>query len=190
MRVVGGTLRGRSIAAPRPGAMAIRPTTDRARETVFNMIAHRWPNRLDGARVLDLFAGTGALGFEALSRGASFALFIEASVDGRGLIRKTMHDLHLQGRAKLFRRDATRLGPIGTMAPFDVVFADPPYGKGLGEQALQSALDGGWLMPDALILLEETASAPIVLPKRFVRLEQRKMGDTVMHFIALEAADA
>ena len=188
MRIVGGSLRGRPIAAPRPGAMAIRPTTDRARETVFNMVAHRWPDRLDGARVLDLFAGTGALGFEALSRGASFALFVEPSVEGRALIRKTMHDLGLQGAAKLFKRDATRLGPVGTMAPFDLVFADPPYGNGLGERALDAALDGGWLAPDVLVVLEEAARAPIFWPQTFVPLEQRRMGDSMIHFAGLGSA--
>ncbi|WP_306119475.1 MULTISPECIES: 16S rRNA (guanine(966)-N(2))-methyltransferase RsmD [unclassified Roseitalea] len=183
MRIVGGRLRGRPIAAPRPGAWSIRPTTDRARETLFNIIAHRWPDRLDGARVLDLFAGTGALGFEALSRGAAFALFVEPSVEGRALIRQTMHDLGLQGSARVFRRDATRLGPIGTMAPFDLVFADPPYGRGLGEKALASLLEGGWLAANALIVLEEAASAPICLPEALAKRDERRMGETMMHFI-------
>lgn len=184
MRIVGGRLRGRTIAAPKPGAMAIRPTTDRAREALFNIIAHTHPDRLDDARVLDLFAGTGALGFEALSRGAAFALFVEPSVEGRGLIRKTMHDLGLQGIAKLFKRDATRLGPIGTMAPFDLVFADPPYGKGLGEKALAAVLHGGWLSPGALIVLEETAAPAITLPDGLAMLDRRRTGDTALNFIA------
>lgn len=183
MRIVGGMLKGRPIAAPRSGAMAIRPTTDRARETLFNIIAHRWPDKLEDARVLDLFAGTGALGFEALSRGAAFALFIEPSVEGRALIRKTTHELGVQGSSKLFRRDATRLGPVGTMAPFDLVFADPPYGRGLGEKALEAALEGGWLRQNALVVLEEAANAPILLHNSLVVREQRRTGDTMMHLI-------
>ena len=149
MRIVGGEFRGRPLATPR--SQDIRPTTDRTREAVFNVLAHRFPEKLDGARVLDLFAGTGALGLEAVSRGASHCLFIEESAEGRGLIRTNVEAFGLQGRTKIFRRDATALGPAGTIAPFGLVFADPPYGKGLGEAALKSARGGGWLAP-ALVL--------------------------------------
>lgn len=185
MRIVGGRLRGRPIAAPKAGSTAIRPTTDRTREALFNIIAHTWPDRLDGTRVIDLFAGTGALGFEALSRGAAAALFVEPSVEGRGLIRTTMHDLGLQGAARLFKRDATRLGPIGTMAPFDLAFADPPYGKGLGARALIALRQGGWLHDGALIVLEESANATLDLPGGLVLLDQRQTGDTALYFIAV-----
>ncbi|MEQ8401013.1 MAG: 16S rRNA (guanine(966)-N(2))-methyltransferase RsmD [Roseitalea porphyridii] len=184
MRIVGGRLRGRAISAPRPGDRTIRPTTDRMRETLFNMIAHNWPDRLEGARVIDLFAGTGALGFEALSRGASAALFVEPSVQGRALIRRTMEDLALNGVAKVFKRDATRLGPIGTMTPFDLAFADPPYGRGLGEKALAALRQGGWLRNEALVVLEEDADARLDLPEGFAVIERRAAGDTALHFIA------
>ena len=184
MRIVGGRLRGRAIAAPRPGDRTIRPTTDRARETLFNIMAHTWPDRLEGARVIDLFAGTGALGFEALSRGAAAALFVEPSVKGRALIRASMHDLGLQGIARVFKRDATRLGPIGTMTPFDLAFADPPYGRGLGEKALVALRHGGWLRSDGMVVLEEKSDALIDLPDGFAMIERRQTGDTAFHFIA------
>ncbi|RUZ82129.1 16S rRNA (guanine(966)-N(2))-methyltransferase RsmD, partial [Mesorhizobium sp. M7A.F.Ca.US.006.01.2.1] len=151
MRIVGGEFRGRPLATPR--SSAIRPTTDRTREAVFNVLAHRFAAQLDGARVLDLFAGTGALGLEALSRGASYGVFIEESAEGRGLIRDNVEAFGLTGRTKIFRRDATGLGEAGTLAPFGLVFADPPYGKGLGERALQSAKAGGWLRPGALCVV-------------------------------------
>lgn len=181
MRIVGGEFRGRPLAAPR--SQAIRPTSDRTREAVFNVIAHRYPERLEGARVLDLFAGTGALGLEALSRGAASCLFIEESAEGRGLIRDNVEAFGLQGRTKIFRRDATRMGDAGTIQPFGLVFADPPYGKGLGERALQTALAGGWLLDDALCVVEETASAPFAASEHFAVVDQRDYGETVIRFI-------
>ena len=182
MRIVGGAFRGRALATPRSDA--IRPTSDRAREAVFNVIAHNWPERLDGARVLDLFSGTGALGLEALSRGAAQCLFIEESAEGRGLIRTNIEEFGLQGRARIFRRDATRLGEAGTIAPFDLVFADPPYGKGLAERALESALAGGWLKPDALVVVEEAASSPFQPVEGFDVLQRREWGETSVTFAA------
>ncbi len=181
MRIVGGEFRGRPLAAPR--SQAIRPTSDRTREAVFNVIAHRHPERLDGARVLDLFAGTGALGLEALSRGAASCLFIEESAEGRGLIRDNVEAFGLQGRTKVFRRDATRMGEVGTIQPFGLVFADPPYGKGLGERALQSALAGGWLADDVLCVVEEAASAAFDPGIGFAVVDQRDYGETVIRFI-------
>lgn len=176
MRIVGGELRGRALAAPKD--RAIRPTTDRTRESLFNILA----NRLDfaGLRVIDLFAGTGALGLEALSRGAGFALFVENSAEGRGLLRINIETLGLTGRARIFRRDATSLGVIGTMQPFDLAFADPPYGRGLGEKAAAALLDGGWLAPGALLALEEVrGAAPEVLPG-YDTLDRRQFADTVI----------
>ena len=182
MRIVGGSLRGRPLATPRSDS--IRPTSDRAREAVFNVIAHNWPEKLDGARILDLFSGTGALGLEALSRGAAQCLFIEESAEGRGLIRTNIEEFGLQGRAKIFRRDATRLGEVGTIAPFDLVFADPPYGKGLAERALQSALAGGWLTADALVVVEEAAASPFQPVGGLTLVERREWGDTSVTFSA------
>jgi len=181
VRIVGGVFRGRPLAAPR--SQDIRPTTDRTREAVFNVIAHRFGDRLDGARVLDLFAGTGALGLEAISRGAAFCMFIEESAEGRGRIRTNIEAFALTGRTKIFRRDATRLGEAGTIQPFGLVFADPPYGKGLGELALKSARAGGWLVPGALCVVEEAASAPFGPVAGFAPLDERSYGDTIVRFL-------
>lgn len=183
MRIVGGEFRGRPLATPRGDR--IRPTTDRTREALFNVLAHRFDGLPDGARVLDLFAGTGALGIEAVSRGASHCLFIEESAEGRGLIRDNVEAFGLQGRTKVFRRDATRLGDAGTIQPFDLLFADPPYGKGLGELALKAARDGGWLKPDALCVVEEAASAPFDAGPGFRLEDERNYGETIIRFLRL-----
>ncbi|MBD9648956.1 16S rRNA (guanine(966)-N(2))-methyltransferase RsmD [Ensifer sp. PDNC004] len=186
MRIVGGEFRGRSLATPKSND--IRPTTDRTRESLFNILSHSYPEALDGTRVLDLFAGTGAVGIEALSRGCRQALFVEQSVEGRGLLQTNIETLALQGRAKVFRRDATSLGGVGTMEPFHLVFADPPYAKGLGEKALESAAIGNWLVPGALVILEERADvqpAPVAV---FENLDVRVFGDTRMHFYRFRGA--
>src|SRR5579872_4939084 len=128
MRVVGGRLRGRTLAAP--SSQAIRPTADRLRESVFNILIHAYDNPLQGARVLDLFAGTGALGIEAISRGAAFALFVDNGAEARALLRNNVEALGLGGVTKVYRRDATNLGPAHPVEPFSLVFLDPPYGKG------------------------------------------------------------
>lgn len=180
MRIVGGTFRGRSLATPKSDD--IRPTTDRTRESLFNILSHAYSEHLDGARVLDLFAGTGAVGLEAISRGARAALFVEQSVEGRGLIHTNIEAFGLQGKAKIFRRDATSLGGVGTMEPFDLLFADPPYGRGLGEKSLDAAAKGGWLVPGALAILEERADINPVLFDGYELLEVRTFGDTRMHF--------
>ncbi|MBP1883132.1 16S rRNA (guanine(966)-N(2))-methyltransferase RsmD [Sinorhizobium mexicanum] len=180
MRIVGGEFRGRALATPKSND--IRPTTDRTRESLFNILSHAYPEALDGTRVLDLFAGTGAVGLEALSRGCRHALFVEQGVEGRGLLRTNIEALGLQGRAKIFRRDATDLGPVGTMEPFHLVFADPPYGKGLGERALAAAAAGKWLVPGALAILEERADVEPRPPIEFEPLDVRVFGDTRMHF--------
>jgi 16S rRNA (guanine966-N2)-methyltransferase len=181
VRIVGGEFRGRPLATPRD--QSIRPTTDRVREALFNVLAHRHPDRLAGARVLDLFAGTGALGLEALSRGAAFCVFVEESAEGRGLIRTNVEAFGLQGRTKIFRRDAAALGEVGTMPPFNLVFADPPYGRGLGERALASALAGGWLAAGAICVVEEAASAPFDPGPDFAVVDERSYGETAVRFV-------
>ena len=186
MRVVGGRLKGRNIAAPT--SRDIRPTADRLRESVFNILVHSYGNPLQDARVLDLFAGTGALGIEALSRGAAFALFVEESAEARGLIRGNVEAFGLTGRTRIFRRDATNLGPAGTVQPFALAFADPPYGRGLGERALASAVAGGWLSPGAVVVLEEAAAAVIAPIPGFSVAESRHIGDTAVHFLVADAA--
>lgn len=183
MRIVGGTMRGRVLKSPSPGSSAIRPTSDRARESLFNILMHGYRDNVEGGRVLDLFAGTGALGFEALSRGAVGALFVDMSIEARALIRENMHALGVQGIAKLFRRDATKIGPAGNIARFDLVFADPPYGKGLGEAALIALRDGQWLNKNALIIVEEAASAHFSLPDGFTIVDERPIGDTIFRML-------
>jgi 16S rRNA (guanine966-N2)-methyltransferase len=177
MRIVGGRLRGRNLATP--GDDAIRPTSDRVREAVFNWLLHGDPvARIEGGRVIDLFAGTGALGIEALSRGATFCLFVEDAAEARGLIRRNIEAFGLTGVTKLWRRDATDLGPAGNMMPYDVAFLDPPYEKGLGEKALAALVDGGWLAPDALCVLEERKGVDVAIPSAYDVVDQRTWGDT------------
>lgn len=181
MRIIAGRFKGTALATPRSDAT--RPTSDRLRETIFNILAHGVGVDLDGVRVLDLFAGTGALGFEAVSRGARHVTFVEEAVEPRGLIRRNMETMGLNGLAKILRRDATKLGPAGTIEPFDLVFADPPYDKGLGELALASAREGGWLAAGAICVLEERANAAIAIPQGFDLIDQRSAGDSQVLFL-------
>jgi 16S rRNA (guanine966-N2)-methyltransferase len=183
MRVVSGRLRGRTLAAPK--SQAIRPTADRLREALFNILAHAYNDPVSGARVLDLFAGTGALGIEALSRGAAFALFIDDGADARALLRENVTALGLGGTSRIFRRDATALGPIHPLEPFTLAFLDPPYGQGLAEKALTSARLGGWLTPDALIMVEEATKANFTAPEGFVEIERRRYDETEFVFLRL-----
>jgi 16S rRNA (guanine966-N2)-methyltransferase len=181
MRIVGGRLRGRALAAPK--SQGIRPTTDRLRESLFNILAHAYGDPVSGARVLDLFAGTGALGLEALSRGAAFALFVDDGAEARALMRQNVEALGLAAIARIFRRDATRLGPAHPLEPFSLAFLDPPYRKGLAESALASAREGGWLTGNALILVEEAADAGFKAPEGFEELERRTYDDTAFAFL-------
>ena len=180
MRIIAGNLRGKTLASVGkgdPGAH-LRPTTDRVRESIFNLLlGGAYGDPIAGARVLDLFGGTGALGFEALSRGAEHVTFVDDGVKARALIRTNIDLTRSQGATKVFRRDATRLGDLQG-EPFDLVFLDPPYGKGLGEKALAAALAGGWLTPDALIVWEE--SSPLSVPPELRQHDQRKYGDTIV----------
>jgi 16S rRNA (guanine966-N2)-methyltransferase len=180
VRIVGGEFSGRPLAAP--ASRVIRPTSDRLRQTLFDILAHAYGDPISGSRILDLFAGTGALGIEALSRGAAYALFVEEGVEARGLIRRNVEALNLTGRTRLFRRNATALGPAGTVAPFDVAFADPPYGAGLGERAFASALAGGWLKPQALCVLEESAKSEVAPVDGLHFIERRQIGDSAILF--------
>jgi 16S rRNA (guanine966-N2)-methyltransferase len=181
MRIVGGTLRGRALAGP--GSTDIRPTADRLRENLFNILAHAYGDPVAGARVLDLFAGTGALGIEALSRGAAFALFIDDDAQARALIRENTAELGLGGTSRIFRRNATRLGAIHPLAPFSLAFLDPPYGHSLAANALVSARDGGWLLPNALIVVEEAVKATFAAPENFGELERRRYDDSELIFL-------
>jgi len=180
VRIVGGEFRGRSLAVPKSNA--IRPTADRTRESLFNILSHAYPEAIDATRMMDLFAGTGAVGLEGASRGCRHVLFVESSVEGRGLLWENIDALGLHGRTRMLRRDATDLGSVGNLEPFDFLFADPPYGQGLGEKAFAAAADGGWLVPGALAILEERADAVVNVPPVYVLLEERTFGDSKMHF--------
>src|ERR1700761_6530756 len=170
-RVVGGRLKGRNLASP--SSRDIRPTADRLRESVFNILVHAYDNPIDGARVLDLFAGTGALGIEAVSRGAVFTLFVDNGAEARALLRNNVEALGLGGVTKVYRRDATDLGSAHPMEPFSLVFLDPPYGKGLAEKALASLRAGGWLQAKALLGVGGAKAAEIAAPDGFEELERR-----------------
>jgi 16S rRNA (guanine966-N2)-methyltransferase len=180
VRIVGGEFRGRPLAVPKSNE--IRPTADRTRESLFNILSHAYPDAIDGTRMMDLFAGTGAVGLEAASRGCRHVLFVESSVEGRGLLWENIDSLGLHGRTRMLRRDATDLGSVGNLEPFDMLFADPPYGKGLGEKAFAAAANGGWLVPGALAILEERADVVVSVPSSYIFLEERTFGDSKMHF--------
>jgi len=178
MRIIGGTRRGMKLADLGEGDVAahLRPTSGRVREAIFNLLRHgRHGDPVPGARVLDLFAGTGALGLEALSRGAAAVTFVDDGARALGLLRSNIGRMRAEGRATVLREDATRL-PANPGAPFSLVFLDPPYGRALGEAALAAATRGGWLAPAALIVWEE--SHPPVAPPGFRPLDQRRYGDT------------
>jgi 16S rRNA (guanine966-N2)-methyltransferase len=182
MRIIAGKFRGRQLLSPSDAA--IRPTADRVRESIFNILSSRIGPRLDGLRVLDLFAGTGAMGLEALSRGAAQVVFVDTGAESRGLIRDHIEAFGAGGITKLLRRDATALGPAGTFGPFDLVLLDPPYGQGLGEKALASLVASGWLAPQAILVLEESADATLELPAAFVLEDRRQYGSAAVHFIS------
>lgn len=183
MRIVGGALRGRALSAPR--SQAIRPTSDRLRESVFDILAHRFDDAVTDANVIDLFAGTGALGLEALSRGAKRALFVDEGSEARALLRANVEALGLGGVTRVFRRDATKLGAAPPGETFSLAFLDPPYDKGLADRALVSLIDGGWLAPRALVVVEEAADAEVALPAALSPEDRRRYGDTQFIFARL-----
>lgn len=158
MRIVGGKFKGRALVTP--NGQNTRPTSDRAREAIFNILAHAdWAPNLEGARVMDVFAGSGALGFEAMSRSAGFCLFVETDEAARGAIRDNVETFGLFGTTRVHRRDATQLGarPGSQAEAFNLVFLDPPYRKGLGEKALDALVSGNWLSENAIIVFERAA---------------------------------
>ena len=183
MRIVAGRFRGHTLASVGKGDAGahLRPTTDRVRESLFNVLANT--GAIDGARVLDLFAGTGALGLEALSRGAVHVSFVENGRVAQRLIAQNVEITRSQGETRLIRRDATKLGPCDS-APHDLVFLDPPYGKGMGQKALAAAFAGGWLAPGAVVVWEE--NAPMEPPEGFALLDRRRYGETHVTLLELD----
>ncbi len=182
MRIVGGRLRGRVLTGP--SSQAVRPTSDRLRETIFNILAHAYDDPVSGARVIDLFAGTGGLGLEALSRGAKLALFVDNGSEARALLRSNVEALGLGGEVRILRRDATKLGEMPPQEPFTLAFLDPPYSKGLAPSALIGLRDGGWLAPGALCVVEEAEE--VELPSGFTRIESRDYGESRLVFARFE----
>ncbi len=184
MRIVAGALRGRAIVAPE--GQGTRPTSDRARQAVFNVLEHAsWGRPLHGLRVIDLYAGSGALGFEAISRGAVFGLFVETDDTARGAIRENADAYGLMGRTRVHRRSATDLGarPGPIAEAFDIAFLDPPYGKGLGEQTLARLAEGGWLKPGALVVFERGSDEPEIDTPGYDRLDARDYGAARVLFL-------
>jgi 16S rRNA (guanine966-N2)-methyltransferase len=184
MRIIGGQFKGLHLSAIGKGDAAahLRPTSDRVRESIFNLLLNGgYGNPVAGANVLDLFAGTGALGLEALSRGAAKVVFVDDGAKARALIARNIDLCRVADRASLLRRDATRLG-AASGGPFDLVFLDPPYGKGLGARALASTRDGGWLADDALVVWEENAQQDP--PEGFTLLDARRYGDSWIHVLS------
>lgn len=185
MRIVGGTLKGRSIATPK--GTGTRPTSDRAREGIFNILAHApWAVEIDDARVLDVFAGSGALGFEALSRGASFCLFVDTDAAARGTIRTNAEQFNLIGTTRIHRRGATQLGtkPAGVGAPFNLVFLDAPYRKDFTAPALSALRDGGWLADNATLMAEIAHDEEFTPPQGFTEHDRRRYGEACAVFLS------
>jgi 16S rRNA (guanine966-N2)-methyltransferase len=180
-------MRGRTLATP--SDLRVRPTSDKVRQAIFNILAHQDFGEgfsVEGARVADLFAGTGALGLEAISHGAAFALFVDVAGESRALIHRNVEALGLTGATKIFRRDATKLGPIpaGSGGPFDLVFLDPPYRQNLIAPALASLREGGWLAPGAVIVVESAADEEaLAAPAGFENLDERIYGETRVTFM-------
>ena len=183
MRIVAGQFKGRTLQVPK--GRGTRPTSDRARESLFNILTHAdWAPELDGARVIDLFAGSGALGFEAISRGAAFCLFVETDHGARGAIRANIEAMGLFGITRLHRRSATDLGakPAGLGAPFSLAFLDPPYRKGLVEPALAGLVGGGWLAEGAIAVVE-TGAEEETAPDGWEVLDSRTSGAARLWFL-------
>lgn len=190
MRIVGGRFKGRTLhgpPTPARGTGPIRPTSDRLREALFDILAHAYGDAVADARVIDLFAGTGALGLEAASRGARFALFVETATEARALIRANVEALGVGGSTRIFRRDATRLGEAPAGEPFGVAFLDPPYGHDLAPAALASLRDGRWLSRDALCLVEEQRMAEVPPVEGYRLIEAREFGGTRVLFLRTDS---
>ncbi len=176
MRIVGGKFSGRRIIAPK-GNVA-RPTTDRTRESLFNILSARDDFSFENTRVIDLFAGSGALGLEALSRGADWCLFVESDAGARGAIRDNIETLDLFGATRIHRRSAAALGakPAGDGDPFGLAFLDPPYDRGLCAPAMEILDQGGWLIPGAFIVVEQAKDEPPAAAQRFKEIDRRHFG--------------
>jgi 16S rRNA (guanine966-N2)-methyltransferase len=183
MRIIAGEFRGLALTSVGKGdaGAQLRPTTDRVRESLFNVLAGgKFGDAVSDARVLDLFAGTGALGLEALSRGGEHVTFVDDGRKAQSLVHANIEVCRAQSRTTVMHTDATRL-PANPDAPYDLVFLDPPYAKALGEKAISAVLSGGWLTPRALVVWEE--SVTITVPPALTLLETRKYGGSLINFL-------
>lgn len=178
MRIIGGSFRGRSISAPK--GMVARPTTDRVREALFSMLIARPDVDFDQAKIIDVFAGSGALGLEALSRGANHCLFVEIDADARAAIRGNIETLSLFGSTRIHKRSALALGTLPSSAggPFDIAFLDPPYGEAMVPAALDNLANGGWLRPNAIVIVEQRKGEALPDNVLFTISDNRTYGDT------------
>jgi len=185
MRIVAGTFRGRQLVAPK--GQSTRPTADRTRQALYNVLEHApWTFGLQNRRIIDAFAGSGALGLEAISRGAAFCLFLDRSADAREAIGANVGALKLTERTRIDRRDPTSLSARSSAdgAPFDLAFLDPPYGQGLGEAALARLAAGGWLAAEGLAVLERGLADPAPTPPGFQLLDERTWGAARISFLS------
>ena len=189
MRITGGRFRGRPLFTPQDDR--VRPTSDKVRQAIFNLLQHH-PQlddfSLEGARVLDLFAGAGTLGLEALSRGAAYCLFVDDSADSRALIRRNVEAFDLTGATKIWRRNAAAPGRLDTLAAFNLAFLDPPYRRDLIEPALTAMHEGGWLVQDAVIVSESDEQDSIAPPGNYFAFDQRTYGDTMITLLRYKDA--
>ena len=183
MRIISGALKGRRLHTPK--GSETRPTSDRLRESIFNILIHRWPELLAGARVADIFAGSGAMGIEALSRGADYAVFVEKHSAGRKLVSSNLEGLDIAMKAQVIEGDARRLPPVDK--PFDLIFMDPPYRRGLGEAALVALIKAGWLLPDTMVVLEAAADERLGIPTEFETVDRRLQGDSQVIFLVAKS---
>lgn len=179
MRIISGTLKGRRLHTPKDSET--RPTSDRLRESIFNILVHGWPGLLAGARVADIFAGSGAMGIEAISRGADFAVFVEKHSAGRELVSRNLEALNITDRARVIEGDARSLPPVDK--PFELIFMDPPYRRGLGEAALAALRQTGWLLPDTLVVLEAAADEQLEIPPGYEAVDRRLQGGSQVIFL-------
>jgi 16S rRNA (guanine966-N2)-methyltransferase len=185
MRITAGRFKGRTLVSPKD--ISVRPTSDKVRQAVFNILEHKdfgFPFRLAGARAVDLFAGTGAMGLEALSRGARYCLFVDDAAESRALIRQNVEALGLTGVSKIWRRDAAKLGPLDTLSPFDLAFLDPPYRKDLIVPALLGLREGGWLVSRAVVIAEMAEEEDYPSTDGFEVMDDRVYGDTRVVILA------
>jgi len=189
MRITAGKFKGRGLTPPKD--LGVRPTSDKVRQAVFNILEHKdfgFAFAIEGARVLDIFAGTGAMGLEALSRGARYCLFIDDAASSRALIRQNVEALGLTGATKIWRRDATSLGALDTLSPFGLAFLDPPYRKGLLAPALAGLREGGWLSRPALVVAEMAAEDDAPTTDGYAMLDDRLYGDTRVMILKADIA--